>query len=77
MGIIQDKKQNVLHVYDEADKHTDRLYYLFDDDAWHVGDRVSVDYSLDTHVIQRIKRMTPVQYNKEGKNCGFIHGRPI
>ncbi len=72
IGTIQGRSRNTIEIYDEQDKRTKRFIYLGDRGEFKSGDRVRLFYYPDDHVVQIIKRETPVQYQKNGQNTGYI-----
>ena len=73
VGTIEGTARNTIEIRDERDKRVKQLVYVFDDiGKFHRGDRVRVYYRLLDNYIESIKRMTPVEYKKQGQNLGYI-----
>src|SRR5438552_540585 len=71
-GIVQSTSRNIIEVYDEMNKRKVRFIYLGRVGEFQRGDYVRINYRLRDGVVQTIKRMTVLKYNKDGQNLGNI-----
>ena len=74
-GVLVDinYKYNNLTVEDESSKLSRRFYVPFKRiDELKVGDEVRVYYRPGTQEAISVKKMTPVEYIKEGQNKGYL-----
>lgn len=71
-GTIQAIGRNSIDIYDELDKRVERFIYLEQGEKFHKGDYVRVYYHPLNALVQRIIRMTVLEYKMNGQNLGFI-----
>ncbi len=71
-GTIQQQGQNILSVLDEHDKQMKRFVYIDNQNEFKKGDRVRIHYDTLGNLVVTIKKMTPVEFKKEGQNLGYI-----
>ncbi|MCX5681632.1 MAG: hypothetical protein NT079_05075 [Candidatus Omnitrophica bacterium] len=69
-GTIEKVTRNAIDIRDEDDKVLKRFIY-FDSDV-QVGDRVRAHYEARSGRIEQLKKMTKVEYKKDGQNLGYI-----
>ncbi len=71
-GIIDAIHPNTIDVVDERDHALRRFVYMFGTGGFEKGERVRVYYQVGSNIAQSIKKMTPVEYNQDGQNAGFL-----
>ena len=71
IGTIQSVDRNTLNIYDETEKVVKRLVYLDYSQPFHKGDRVRAYYRTDGNVVTVIKKVTLLEYSKNGQNLGY------
>lgn len=69
-GIVEKVSINALEIWDENDKIVKRYVYFGRDVE--VGQRVRVHYDPASLRIDRLKKMTTLEYQKDGQNLGYI-----
>lgn len=69
-GTVEKMTLNALEIRDENDKQLKRFVY-FDTDV-QVGDRVRAQYDPSSLRITLLKKMTKLEYKKDGQNLGYI-----
>ena len=69
-GTIEKIGRNTIDIRDEDDKVLKRFVY-FDSDV-QIGDRVRIHYEPRSGRVDRLKKMTVVEYKKDGQNLGYI-----
>ena len=72
VGIIQKVNRNMITIEDERDHQIRNLIRPGIEHEFKVGDYVRVYYRTNGNIIDTIKKMTPVEYKKEGQNRGYI-----
>ena len=72
VGSIQTMGRNTIDILDEQDKRVKRFVFLGATDQLKLGDRVRIFYRVRDGFIEDIKKMTPVEYKKDGQNTGYI-----
>ena len=71
-GIIQAVGRNGIDIDDEYARAVKRFVYLGPSLPYHPGDRVRVYYERGSNVIRNIKKMTVLEYSKNGQNLGYV-----
>jgi len=71
-GVISLLNRNTIEIIDEDDKRVKRFSYFFPDKTLKIGDRARVYFDPRTGLIDRLEKMTPVEYKKDGQNAGYI-----
>ncbi|HOD11901.1 MAG TPA: hypothetical protein PKO44_02225 [Candidatus Omnitrophota bacterium] len=69
-GIVEKVSINALEIWDENDRIVKRYVYFGRDVE--VGQRVRVHYDPASLRIDRLKKMTTLEYQKDGQNLGYI-----
>jgi hypothetical protein len=72
VGTIRGFSRNSIDIYGEYSRRERRFIYLNHFGNFKTGDRVRLYYYVTTGVVEDIKRMTPVEYRKNGANEGYI-----
>lgn len=76
-GIIKDIKRNTIVIYDEQERELRSFVYVSGDiKDFQIGERVRIYYTLPGNIAETVKKMTPLEYKKEGQNLGYFSGRP-
>ena len=71
-GTIKGRGLNSIDIYDEERKRVERFIYLKDDERLHQGDYVRIYYHPKGGIVQKIKKMTVLEYKKDGQNLGNV-----
>ncbi len=71
-GTVQATGLNSIDIYDEERKGVERFIYLEDNEQFHQGDYIRIYYHPKTVIAVIIKRMTVLEYKKDGQNLGNI-----
>jgi len=69
-GTIEKITRNAIEIRDENDKVLKRFIYFDNDVA--IGDRVRIQYEPSSSQITLLKKMTKLEYKKDGQNLGYI-----
>jgi RNase P/RNase MRP subunit p29 len=69
-GTVEKIGRNTIDIRDEDDKVLKRFVY-FDTDV-QIGERVRIHYEPRSGRVDRLKKMTVVEYKKDGQNLGYI-----
>lgn len=72
-GSLERVEKNFIEIRDEEDGLVKRLTCFSADKKFKVGERVRVRYESRTALVEWIKKMTPVEYRKDGQNAGYIY----
>ena len=73
VGTIEGMPLNILEIRDEQDRQVKSfVYFPADPNQFHKGDRVRIYFRCRDGFIESIKKMTPVEYKKEGQNTGYL-----
>lgn len=71
-GTIEGSGLNSIDVYDEERKRVERFIYLEGNERFHKGDYVRIYYHPKGGIVQKIKKMTVLEYKENGQNLGNI-----
>ncbi len=71
-GTVQANGRNSIKIYDEDQKRVGRYIYFEHGEMFHQGEYVRVYYNPQNLVVRMIKRMTVLDYKKNGRNLGYI-----
>ena len=73
VGTIEGMRRNTLEIRDEQGRQVKSfVYFPADPNQFHKGDRVRIYFRCRDGFIESIKKMTPVEYKKEGQNAGYL-----
>ncbi len=72
-GLIEKIGKNFIEILDEDDGLIKRVTFLSANKDFKVGERVRVYYNTRFTLAEMIKKMTPVQYQEQGQNAGYIY----
>ncbi|HOW35241.1 MAG TPA: hypothetical protein PL155_02345 [Candidatus Omnitrophota bacterium] len=76
-GVIKDIKRNTITIYDEEERELRSFIYVSSDiKEFQAGERVRIYYTLPGNIAEVVKKMTPLEYKKEGQNLGYFSGGP-
>ena len=75
IGTVEKIGRNTVDIRDEDDKVLKRFVY-FESDV-QIGDRVRVRYEPRSWRIEQLKKMTKLEYKKDGQNLGYISKEPL
>jgi hypothetical protein len=72
-GTIQNTSRNTLEILDEDQKEVRRVVYLGNKEKFRVGERVRVYLEPDNVTVKMIKKMTVLEYRRDGQNLGYTY----
>lgn len=71
-GTVQATGRNSIEIFDELQKREVRFIYLDQREGFNKGDYIRIYYYPMGNFVQNIKRMTVLEYKKDGQNLGYI-----
>jgi hypothetical protein len=75
IGTVQEQRLNTIVVRDELEKVSRRFIYLSDRGEYKAGDRVRLYYYPATGVVKNIRREPLQEYQKNGRNLGYMFNK--
>jgi hypothetical protein len=72
VGTIQRLSRNTIEILDEDLNGPHRFVFLGSGQDLHVGDRVRIFFDPSNGTVRLIKKMTRLEYRREGQNLGYV-----
>jgi hypothetical protein len=71
-GAIEVIARNTVQIYDEEQKRSRRFIYFEQTHGFVPRDYVRIYYRPETNTVQMIRKMTVLEYKRNGQNLGYI-----
>ena len=71
-GTVEATGRNSIEIYDELQKRVGRFVFFDQGQRFHQGDYVRIYYHPMGKIVQKIKKMTVLEYKVNGQNLGYI-----